>query len=98
VCVDGDDDGDDDDDGGGGGGGTGRFDFEQRWPLDGAMVLGAWLGLLLGNCAARYLTDANSLHWPMTFFLSYAAVMVSQSVSTAAAACSACLYIYAVQL
>ena len=51
-----------------------RFDFAQRWPLDVGMILGGWVGLVSGNFAARYLKDASSLHWPMTLFLSYAAV------------------------
>jgi hypothetical protein len=32
--------------------------------------------LLLGNALARYVKDANSLHWPMVCFLTYAAAMM----------------------
>ena len=48
----------------------------QTWPLDVGMVLGGWCGLLLGNWAVRFVKDANSLHWPMVVFLSYAAAMM----------------------
>eukprot|EP01047_Picozoa_sp_COSAG01_P095013 COSAG01_NODE_25806_length_731_cov_1.584518_1_plen_34_part_10 len=32
--------------------------------------------MLLGNLLARHVKDANSLHWPMVCFLTYAAAMM----------------------
>jgi len=73
-----------------------RFHFDRNWPPYCSIVVGALLGLLIGNHFAGKFRDANSLHWFMVSLLCCSSVLMvasgsSMSVQRDASLCVGCL-------